>query len=99
MAQTVLHIFDHLFTYAHVGEHHRSQFAIRGLVTAADVVDLADRSLTKNGIDASAIVENMNPVPNVQTISLQRNFLSVEQVRHKQRNDLFGELKWTEVVR
>ena len=58
------------------------------LVAAADVVDLAGPALAQDELDPGAVVLDVEPVPHLAAVAVQRQRLAVERVGDEQRDEL-----------
>ena len=56
------------------------QVEVRLLAAAAEVVDLAGLALPPRGLDAAAVVEDVNPVADLLPVAVDRHRLVVQQV-------------------
>lgn len=68
------------------------------LVVTADVVHLADSTLVDDQIDSTAVILNVQPVADIQTLAVNGERLVVQRVGYHQRNELLGEVVRTIVV-
>src|SRR5262249_31760907 len=71
---------------------------VRLLAMAANVVDLPDLPATEHRIDGPAMVADVNPVTDIESIAVDGNRDITLQVGNKQRDQLFRELVGTVVV-
>ena len=58
------------------------------LVAAADVVDLPGAALAEHELDPRAVVLDVQPVPDLAAVAVERQRLAVERVRDEQRDEL-----------
>src|SRR6202158_5351197 len=65
----------------------------------ADVVDLADSSSFKNCENSTAVIFNVQPVALLFAIAIDGKRFVIERIRNHKRQEFFGELIGTVVVR
>ena len=65
----------------------------------ANVVDLTDFALLEHHLHGTVVVFDMDPISNVATVTVERHFVAIEQVRGEQRNEFLWELVRPIVVR
>src|SRR5258708_14153832 len=75
---------------------HRKIFFQMG---TADVVDLADSSPFENGENSSTIIFHVQPVALLFAVAIDRKGFVVERIRDHKRQEFFGELEGTVIVR
>src|ERR1700733_14607775 len=66
---------------------------------ATDVVDLADASSFENREDCATVIFYMQPITLLQPITVNWQRLVPECIRNEQRQEFFGKLKGTVIVR
>src|SRR5260221_3010966 len=66
---------------------------------AADVVDLVDSSPFENGENSSTIIFHVQPVALLFAVAIDRKGFVVERIRDHKRQEFFGKLVGTVVVR
>src|SRR6266702_3913807 len=92
MPWPVADVLDHLLASAEGGQEMAGQLEVADLVAGADVVDLPAAATTQHQVDGAAVVKHIEPVADVAAAAIQRHLVPVNQVGHKQRDDLLGEL-------
>src|SRR5260221_2058003 len=65
----------------------------------ADVVDLTDSSAFENGENSSTIIFHVQPVALLFAVAIYRKGFVVERIRDHKRQEFFGELEGTVIVR
>ena len=99
VTEAVGHVLDGRLVPAAQRHEAIGQLPVGHLVAPADVVDLADLAPPEDRVDAGAVVLDVEPVPHVEAVAVERHPQPVEQVRDEQRDDLLGELEGPVVVR
>src|SRR5260221_14520247 len=66
---------------------------------SADVVDFADSSAFESGENSAAIVFHVQPVALLFAVAIDRKGFVVERIRDHKRQEVFGKLVVTVVVR
>src|SRR5260221_14135327 len=66
---------------------------------SADVVDFADSSAFESGENSAAIVFHVQPVALLFAVAIDRKGFVVERIRDHKRQEFFGELEGTVIVR
>ena len=62
------------------------------LIVSADVVDLADLPVLKDHVDCLAVILNIQPVTDIQPLSVYRQRLVVQRMNNHKRDQLLREL-------
>ena len=62
------------------------------LIVAADVVDLAHPSVADDEVDGLAVILHIQPVPDVQSFAVHRQWLVIQRVGDHQRDQLLREV-------
>ena len=99
MAGAILDVYDKVFALAGVGENELDDLDIGSLVVAADVVHLAGRALFKHSRNGGAVILNVQPVPYLHTVTVDRQLLIVQAVVYHKRDELLWELVRAVVIR
>ena len=68
------------------------------LVVTADIVDLANTTLVDNQVDSLAVVFHIQPVADIQALTVNRQRLVSQSISDHQRNELLREVIRTIVV-
>jgi len=92
------HVLDHRLVLPEEFEDLCGDLEVRLLRTAADVVDLPWPPVLEDKVDGPAVVEDVEPVADVLAAAVDRDLLSLEEVRGKERDQLLGELVGPVVV-
>lgn len=69
------------------------------LIVATDVVDFTNTALVNNQINSLSVVFNIQPVTNVQTLAVNRQWLVSQSIGNHQRNQLLREVIRAIVIR
>ena len=64
----------------------------------ANVVNLANRALLEHGERSGAMVDDVRIIPNLLTVTVDRQWQSKKCIGAEQRHDLLEVLKWPDVV-
>ena len=108
MAGTILHIADLRAVAAAVGlgTHFIEQradgfddFDVGLFVPAANVVNLAQASRAEYAANGAAVILHIQPVAHLHAVAIHRQGLARERVDDHQRNQLFGKVAGTVIVR
>ena len=99
MAGTIGDVLDGLFVLAHHPQDAMGQLEIRDLGVCSDVVDLAFRACLDHEMDRRAVIVDVEPIPLVEPVAVQRDLATRSEIGHEQRDDLLRELVRTVVVR
>ena len=67
----------------------------RGFGPAADVIELAGPTFQGRQGEAPAVVLHVQPVADVESVAVQRNWLSFQEVGQEQGADLFPVIDWS----
>ena len=59
------------------------ELQIGTLIIAADVVHLTGDAALQDGEDGLAVVINVDPVANIEAVSVERDLLAFEQIAHE----------------
>src|SRR5438874_1252164 len=99
VARPILHRPDQRLRLAGQAQDVAREHDVLDLVPAADVVNLAVLALAQDQIERRAVVHDVQPVPHVPAVAVERQRLIVEGVGDEQRDNLLRVLKRAEVVR
>src|ERR1035438_8696635 len=99
MTEAVRRRLDHRIAVAAEIEKSRGQLFVREFRAATNVVDLAGATALEDAEYATAVVVDVEPVADVLAVAVEGNLHAVEEVRDEERNDLFGELARSVIVR
>ena len=107
MAQAVRHVGDevHVFAFRTAKQpvnsfnHDLDDIDILPFVEAADIVRLGNLPVMENHVDGAGVVFHEEPVTHVLALAVNRQRLLVTDVVDEERDELFGELVRTVVVR
>ena len=69
------------------------------LVESSDIVCLGNFPVVKYGVDGACVIFDKQPVTHVLALAIDWKRLAMTNVVDEQRDELFGELVWTVVVR
>src|SRR5256885_13350105 len=69
-------------------DEHLRQLNVLVLFVCADVVDLPRLPLPEHDLDRRAMVVDVEPVPDLAPVSVERQWFAVEGVRHEERQKL-----------
>ena len=95
---TVLNVCDKILALAKLLQNDLYNVDISHFVVSTDVVNLANSTLVNNKVDSTAVVLNVEPVANVNALTVNREWLVVKRIRNHKRNELFWEVVRTVVV-
>src|SRR6266704_4269088 len=98
VARPIRHRRDETLGLAQEVQHLPSQHDVFHLVAAADIVNLAVLALAERQVDGRAVVENVEPVPHVLPVAVERQGLVFDRIGDEERDDLFRVLVRAEVV-
>ena len=70
-------------------QQHVGEVDVAHLIAAADVVDLAALPAFDDGVDAAAMVHDVQPVADVEPRAVQRNRNVVERIGNEERDRFF----------
>src|SRR5258706_4370647 len=99
MAWTVRHIAKQALRFACQSKKALGHRKIFLHMRTADVVDLADSSPFESGENSSTIIFHVQPVALLFAVAIDRKGLVVERIRDHKRQEFFGELEGTVIVR
>src|SRR6266436_6591722 len=99
MAWTVRHIAKQALRFACQSKKVLGHRKIFVHMRSADVVDLADSSPFENGENSSTIVFHVQPVALLFAVAIDRKGFVVERIRDHKREEFFGKLVGTVIVR
>src|ERR1700730_12250087 len=99
MAGTVRNIAKQALRFARQAKKALGHRQIFFPMRTADVVDLADSSPFENGENSSTIIFHVQPVALLFAVAIDRKGFVVERIRDHERQEFFGELEGTVVVR
>ena len=68
------------------------------LAVAADVVGFAGSAFFQHQGDGLAVVADVEPVADVESVAIDRERLAVERIEDDERDQLFRKLKWAVIV-
>ena len=80
-------------------EQHLREFFIGQFRAATDVVDLARATLDESQRNSTTVIVDVEPVSNIESVTVERHTEAIDEVGHEQRNNLFWELVCSVVVR
>ena len=92
-------VFDRFPVGAARVQEQPRQLLVGQFGAAADVVDLAGAPFRADEFDALHVVVDVEPVPHVRAVAVERDLRAVEQVGDEQGDDLLGEVVVPVVVR
>ena len=92
MSLAVRHIFDQALGLSELRADQLYNINIAHLVVTADIVDFPDAASAEDHIDRLAVVLDIEPVSDVQTLAVYGKRLVVQRVRDHQRDQLLREL-------
>ena len=90
VAGPVLHLADQAPRFAQLLEQPLDRVAVRQLGPARDVVRLARSTVPEHEIDRRGVVADVQPVPPLEAVAVERQRPVVERVRDEQRDELLG---------
>ena len=96
--RSVLYRCEQRLSLAHDAQDLLSQVYIRPFVVSADVVDLVYLSFVHDEVYGAAVVEDMNPVPHIETIAVDRDGLIVQSIQDDSRDELLRMLLGTIII-
>src|SRR5258706_12810734 len=99
MAWTVRHIAKQALRFACQSKKALGHRKIFLHMRTADVVDLADSSPFESGENSSTIIFHVQPVALLFAVAIDRKGFVVERIRDHKRQEFFGKLVGTVVVR
>ena len=95
----VFDVFDQRLRLAQKVQERQREIDVLDLLVAAEVIDLAFAPLSQGRVDAPTVIENVDPIADIFAFAVNRDRLVLDQVGNEQRNDLFGKLVGTVIVR
>jgi hypothetical protein len=99
MPRPVSNMVDAIRRSSCVLNNGRDHINIATLSITAEKVYLTGNTLFQCQQYASAVIVDMDPVTDLQPISIHWEGATIQSVDNHQRNELFGKLIWTVVVR
>ncbi len=99
MTEAIFDAADHLLTLSKMTEDRESQIDVIHLVMRADIVSLPSATFLKDKQDRPASVFDIDPVATVLAIPVKRDGLSIDQIGHEERDNLFVELIRSVIIR
>src|SRR5689334_22064416 len=79
-------------------ENHFYKIDVHHLPVAAEIINLARFPLEKRSHDGSAMIRNMDPIANVQPVTINWEWFVTQRLDDHERNQLFGKLIWPVIV-
>ena len=98
MPLAVSHVFDQRFRLVQFFQNDSDDLNVGFFVMTAKVVDFADSSLFEHGEDPAAMILDVQPIADVESLSVNRKFFVVGGIIDHQRNEFFRELIGTIIV-
>jgi len=83
---------------AHLADEGFGDDAVGDLVVAADVVGFAELALVEDGPDRVAVVFDVEPVPDIEAVAVEGDFLPFHQIAYEQGHEFFGQVGGAVVV-
>src|SRR5689334_9803829 len=72
---------------------------VPALRVPAEIIRFADAPLLQHSLDTAAMIAHVEPVADLQPISIDRYLFSIERVYNRQRNQLLRKMLWPGVGR
>ena len=92
------YISNQAFRFAKLLADDLNDVDVLHLVVSTNVVNLTNASLVDNQIDCTAVILNIQPVTNILSIAIYREFLTLKCIVDDQRNQFLRELVWSVII-
>ena len=98
VARPILHIGDQLFACTKGMDDVLDNVDIGALVVSADIIYLTLFAAREHGIDRATVIADVQPVPNLHAVPIDRQRLALHAVVNHKRDELLRELVGAIVV-
>ena len=99
MSLSVLNVCDKALGLAELLTDELYDVNVLHLVVTANIVNLADLAVVDNEVDSAAVILNVEPVTNIQSLAVNRKWLVRKRVCNHKRNEFLREVIRSIVVR
>ena len=98
MSFPIRDISDQAFWFTKFRKNNLDNLNVGFLIVTAEIIYLTDSSFFQHGQDAVAVIFDIEPIPDIQTLTINRQRLILRSIVDHQRNQLLGKLIWAVVI-
>ena len=98
MSESIFDVVNHVVAAAQRVQNAMGQLNVRSLIVATDVVHLTGPAALEYFPDCFAMIDDVNPVSDIEPITIERDFSILNEISDKERDDFLRVLIRPKVV-
>src|SRR5215475_1777890 len=99
MAKPIRHKRNETVWFAKPIENHSDEVQVHHLAVAAEIINGSSFAFEKRSDNGGAMIVYMNPIAHIHAVAINRERLVAECLNDHQRNQFFGKLIRTVIIR